>query len=315
MKLRILLPSLLLAAAFVGLCQANLEDITDDDLRKLVGTEKYVVVLFCGKSGDEACGDYEGELATIREDLVDSLNAWVVKAAKDTVLKSDFVPGPENSKPAIVFFRDQIPVLYTGPANDEVMLETLAAAKESCVQELTDTSFEHLTQAASGATTGDWLVHFYRDECEDCHKLTAVLETVACAHKGRINVARVNKGGAGAVTGRRFAVNQMPALIYFRLGKLYRYELEKYDVDSLTSFVNGWYKNLPGEAVPVPKTPFDDLVQMCVDYLREYPMLCAAGVLIPLILLLAFYFLMSGEDEYKKSKSKKKSKKKEAKKD
>merc|ERR1712029_491826 len=64
-----------------------------------------------------------------------------------------------------------------------------------------------------------------------------------------------------------------------------------------------------------PKTPFDDLVQMCVDYLREYPMLCAAGVLIPLILLLAFSFLMSGEDEYKKSKSKKKSKKKEAKKD
>ena len=41
----------------------------------------------------------------------------------------------------------QVPVLYTGPANDEVMLETLAAAKEPCVQELTDTSFEHLTQA------------------------------------------------------------------------------------------------------------------------------------------------------------------------
>ena len=41
----------------------------------------------------------------------------------------------------------------------------------------------------------------------------------------------------------------------FRLGKMYWYNLEKYDVDSLNSFVGGFYKNLPGEPVPVPKTP------------------------------------------------------------
>ena len=65
-----------------------------------------------GKGGSEGCEDYEGELATIREDLVDSLNAWVVKAAEDTVLKADFVPGPDNGKPAIVFFRDQVCTSY-----------------------------------------------------------------------------------------------------------------------------------------------------------------------------------------------------------
>lgn len=303
----------LVATALVCGSQANLEDITDDELKKLIGAEKYVVALFCGKGGSEACDDYEGELAAIREDLVDSINAWVVKAAAGSPLKADFNPG---EKPTIVFFRDGVPVLYNGPANDEEMLETLAAYKEPCVQDLTDTSFEHLTQAASGATTGDWLVHFFKDECEECLRLTAMLETVACAHKGRINVAKVNKGGAGAVTGRRFAVTDVPSLIYFRLGRMYRYNLEKYDVDSLTSFVNGWFKNLPGESIPLPKTPFDDLVQMCVDYIREYPVLSGACVLIPLALLLAFYFLMSGEDEYKKSKSKKKNKKKDgAKKD
>ena len=125
-------------------------------------------------------------------------------------MKADFHP---VDKPAIVFFRDQVPVLYNGPANDEEMLETLAAYKEPCVQDLTDTSFEHLTQAASGATTGDWLVHFFKDECEECLRLTAMLETVACAHKGRINVAKVNKGSTGAVTGRRFAVTDVPSLI------------------------------------------------------------------------------------------------------
>jgi hypothetical protein len=42
------------------------------------------------------------------------------------------------------------------------MLETLLAYKETCVKDLTDTSFEHLTQASTGATTGDWLVMFYK---------------------------------------------------------------------------------------------------------------------------------------------------------
>ena len=79
-----------------------------------------------GKGGSDACADYEGELAAIREDLVDSINAWVVKAADDSPLKADFHP---VDKPAIVFFRDQVPVLYNGPANDEEMLETLAAYK------------------------------------------------------------------------------------------------------------------------------------------------------------------------------------------
>ena len=41
----------------------------------------------------------------------------------------------------------------------------------------------------------------------------------------------------------------------FRLGKMYHYTLEKYDVDSLDSFVNGWYKNVASQSVPLPKTP------------------------------------------------------------
>ena len=45
-----------------------------------------------------------------------------------------------------------------GPANEEVLLDTLIRMKEPGVKELTDSTFEHLTQAASGATTGDWLV-------------------------------------------------------------------------------------------------------------------------------------------------------------
>ena len=42
-----LLAVLVAAAALICGCQANLEGITDEDLKKLVLAEKYVVVLFC----------------------------------------------------------------------------------------------------------------------------------------------------------------------------------------------------------------------------------------------------------------------------
>ena len=32
---------------------------------------------------------------------------------------------------------------------------------------------------------------------------------------------------------------------------MYRYEVDKYDSLSLTTFVQGWYKNMKAESVPV----------------------------------------------------------------
>lgn len=49
-------------------------------------------------------------------------------------------------------------VLYTGPVNEDLIFHTLTENKEPIVKELTDDTFEHLTQSASGATTGDWFV-------------------------------------------------------------------------------------------------------------------------------------------------------------
>lgn len=49
----------------------------------------------------------------------------------------------------------------------------------------------------------------------------------------------------------------------------------------------------------------DDFVQLCVDYLRENPLLSAAMVGLPVLMLVAFLYLLSGEDE-KPAKSKKK---------
>jgi len=125
-------------------------------------------------------------------------------------------------------------------------------------------------------------------------------------------VATVNKETYGEKTGRRFelGLGDQPDIILFRLGRMYRYNLDKYDPESLLSFMNGFYKNLPAESIPLPKSPFDDLVQLCVDYLKEYPVLVGGCVSMPILLCLAFFFLMRSEEQ-KPRKSKKKKNKEE----
>lgn len=301
-----------LVAGLGGLVMSDsLQAVEDAELAKLLQEEKFVVALLCKEEG-ERCEELEGELASMREELIDSLDdGWVVKTVGGKLWKHFAFT---DAEPLVVFLRNGLPVLYDGPANEEVMMQWLLQCREPSIQDLTDNTFEHLTQASTGATTGDWFVLFYTDECEACRRLSAGLDSVACSLKGRANVARVNKETYGEKTGRRFGLglDATPAIIYFRLGKMYRYTLDKFDPASMSSFVNGFYKNLPAEAIPPPKTPFDDLVQLCVDYLREYPLLVGSGLAAPIILLLAFLWLMKGEEERPRRSKKDKKERKEA---
>jgi hypothetical protein len=42
--------------------------------------------------------------------------------------------------------------------SEDLILHTFVSNKDPVVKELNDETFEHLTQAATGATTGDWFV-------------------------------------------------------------------------------------------------------------------------------------------------------------
>eukprot|EP00092_Neocalanus_flemingeri_P023422 GFUD01025394.1.p1 GENE.GFUD01025394.1~~GFUD01025394.1.p1 ORF type:complete len:249 (+),score=76.73 GFUD01025394.1:216-962(+) len=222
----------------------------------------------------------------------------------------------KTGQPVIVMFRNGLPVIYDGPANAYTMVDTLIRYKEPGVKELTDSDFEHLTQAASGATTGDWLVMFFTPSCQLCHRLTAALETVACKHRGRTNVARVNKETSGEKTGRRFelGLEDKPDIILFRHGRMYRYQVDKYDTESLSSFITGFYKNYPAQSIPLPKSPFDELVQLCVDYLKgnkeikvgelknyleDYPLLMGSLLCVPVLLVVALLLFLRSEEEPK----------------
>jgi len=81
---------------------------------------------------------------------VDSLDASVVKVVSSPLVKL-YSPTLE---PAVVFFRHGVPMLYHGPANEDELLSKLNRCPEPAVKALNDETFEHLTQASTGATTG-----------------------------------------------------------------------------------------------------------------------------------------------------------------
>nr|CAI5853640.1 unnamed protein product [Callosobruchus analis] len=266
---------------FSVLVSCELEVVQDDELMNLIRSEKYVVALFSRKYC-EPCEVYENQLTSVREDLVETLNAWVIKLEESHMIRL-YSPDKE---PVLVFFRHGIPLLYNGPLNEELLLHTLIENKEPITKELTDETFEHLTQAATGATTGDWYVLFYTQECVECVRLQARWEAVGAQLKSRLNVARVNSATAGAATARRFSVFNVPEFILFKHGKMYRYNLHKYDVNSLVDFAVNLYKNVNSENVPLPKDMFTDFTILVANYLKENQWLIYLGAVTFLIGLL-----------------------------
>ncbi|XP_043250046.1 thioredoxin domain-containing protein [Colletes gigas] len=262
----------LVVCTFVGVRSANLETVSDEDLINLIKTEKYVVVLFTSRDC-ERCNNFENKVILLREDLVDSLSAWVVRVVDSQLLRLYST----DKEPALVFFRHGIPLLCDGSLNEEEILMMFTENKEPTVKELTDDTFEHLTQASSGATTGDWFVMFYSTDCVECVRMIARWEAVGAKLKQKVNVASINKYTTGASTARRFNVYEAPEFIFFRHGKMYRYQIPRYDINAFVWFAKDWYKNARAETVPVPQSPFDDLVQMIANFLHEKPWVLKLG--------------------------------------
>jgi len=89
---------------------------------------------------------------------------------------------------------------------------------------------------------------------------------------------------------------------------MYRYNIQKHDINSLTEFVLESYKNSRVEIVPPPKSAMDDMGLIVMDLVRESPILIASVLII--ILALAASMILSARDRKKPKSDTKKTKKK-----
>mmetsp|Transcript_114383 Transcript_114383/g.277780 ORF Transcript_114383/g.277780 Transcript_114383/m.277780 type:complete len:206 (-) Transcript_114383:87-704(-) len=145
------------------------------------------------------------------------------------------------------------------------------AVGASDVVELTDDNFEHDTQAASGATTGDWFVKFYAPWCGHCKSIAPTWEEVATELKGQVNVAKVD-ATVHQKLAKRFKIGSYPTLIFFSHQKMYKHSGGR-DKDALISYASGGFK--ADEAGPntrsVPKVPswLDEALEPLVEDVKH----------------------------------------------
>ena len=68
-----------------------------------------------------ACSDVETLLSSIREDLVDAMDANVVKL-ESSPLERNFTSSSSAGKPLVIFFRHRVAMLYDGKSAVETQV-------------------------------------------------------------------------------------------------------------------------------------------------------------------------------------------------
>jgi len=147
---------------------------------------------------------------------------------------------------------------------------------------LNDSNFEHLTQAASGATTGDWFIDFYSPHCGHCKQLDPIWRNVAEKLRGGTVVVAKIDASNNRITKERFRVSGYPTILFLKAGKRYTYQGQR-DVKSLVAFANGGYTKAITQDVPPELSLFDRFfgeAKEDVVYLFEYKKSAVAVVFV-----------------------------------
>jgi len=134
----------------------------------------------------------------------------------------------------------------------------LLSASEVVV--LTSKNFEHLTQASTGATTGDWLVKFYAPWCGHCKTLAPTFDKVAEELKGVVNVAKVDVT-ENRDLGTRFDIKGFPTVKLLSKGKVYTFKGRR-SAEELIQFAKGGYSLHEPEEVAPPMGMFGEIIHV-----------------------------------------------------
>lgn len=111
---------------------------------------------------------------------------------------------------------------------------------------LSDRNFEHDTQAATGQTTGAWIVLFVDRRCEKCTIAEKALLEAATEQQpipALVNVLESPK------IRKRFGMTQMPQLRLFRDRRMFVYKGE-WTAASISAFIQTGWKKTESQEVP-----------------------------------------------------------------
>ncbi|XP_023720452.1 uncharacterized protein LOC111871518 isoform X7 [Cryptotermes secundus] len=200
----------------------RIEEVNARILSKIVQDTDYVAVLFCpdtktcppngsNKPECKKCVKALQELENI-DDEADQLGIGFVKIA-DEALADEY---NLEQLPALVYYRHQIPIIYTSElTREEDVLEWLVQNKstgdeEDIIEDVTAKALDTLI-----GSVDNLVVLFYDNDEEDSMQVLADLETIDddCDKHG-IQFVKIDDDSAA----REFGIDDVPALVYFEKG-------------------------------------------------------------------------------------------------
>ncbi|CAG9325995.1 unnamed protein product [Blepharisma stoltei] len=165
--------------------------------------------------------------------------------------------------------------------------------------DLTDENFEHETQASTGATTGDWLVLFYRPSC--CGKFLdewkILAEKVKKDQDLTVNIAKVNSVENTELL-KRFEISEFPTFLLFRQGVVYNIVRKENEDFFLNMLKTQSYKEFPHKPVPQPIS----FVEKASEYMSQLPIYYHSVWAVPLLAIF-WCFLQPSKAEATKPES------------
>lgn len=178
---------------------------------------------------------------------------------------------------------------------------------------LNDATFEHQTQASSGATTGSWFLMLGASAgCEACTTLKPIFDELGqdeTLYERSIVLGSVDVNDS-PTTAMRFGIQVIPSLLYLHKGHVYRFPTDvERSVESMKEFVLEHYGKSPAEPIPPPPSALDELVDLWSKLKNSgmlfYAFLLMAGLLVGTIGVLIMTLVGGNNGAPSKSSTKK----------
>ncbi|XP_054751737.1 protein disulfide-isomerase A4-like [Lytechinus pictus] len=212
--------------------------------------------------------------------------------------------------PSLYYVRDKTPILYTGKMDAYSVIHFVEFTGRKIHLTLIDDDFEHRTQAATGSTTGPWLILFCNVENPDCSILLPMWENIAYKLHGMIVVAVLDVA-TSPQTAKRFKLTNTPSMQLFKNGKRYVYNLQMRDEETIEAFAKNGFKQVTAIDVVPPPSPFDTLTENIADQVKEVlsdehsSKLVYIGLAVVIVLVIIFVLIRCRPSEAAPERTKK----------
>lgn len=219
--------------------EATIEEITDEMLDDLIAENEYVAVFFTGPNCKD-CDSVLKELENIDDDT-DEHGMHFVTTEDTAFAKKNAV----KHFPALVLFRNGLPITYSGDLKDED--KVLAWLTDDNTLEIPDQIEEVNSKMLEKIldTSEHVAVFFYEENCKKCEKILAELENIddEC-DQNDIDFVKISDPGIA----KQYGLLSLPALVYFKNKFPQIYEGDLTNEDKVLQWLVS-YKDSPSDVI------------------------------------------------------------------